>query len=79
LGRLAAVQSTVECECPHHLVELVDSLTVFEEYSAHCESRNNEDAALHAYLHRITAQARALIEEALDRVVQAEGLDPGPG
>lgn len=78
LGRLAAVQSSVDCECPHHLVELIDRLSNFEEYSADCENRNSNDAALHAFLHTTTAQARALIEGALERVVEAEGLDPGP-
>ena len=78
LGRLAVVQSSVDCECPTHLAELVERLSTFEEYSADCENRNREDAALHAFLHATTAQARSLIEDALDRVVEAEGLDPGP-
>ena len=34
-----------------------------------------EDAALHRYLHQTTAQARALIEVALQRVAEAEGLE----
>ncbi len=74
LARLRQVQGTVECECPAHLVELVTSLSAFEVYSAQCESRNPADAALHASLHRTTAQARALMEEALTRVARAEGL-----
>ena len=78
LGQLAALQSSVDCECPSHLAELVDRLSTFEEYSADCENRNRDDAALHAFLHATTAQARSLIESALDRVVEAEGLDPGP-
>lgn len=78
LARLATVPSSVDCECPHHLVELIDRLTLFEQYSADCEHRNREDAALHAFLHSTTAQARSLIETALERVIEAENLDPGP-
>ncbi len=74
LARLAGVSTTVRCECPHHLVHLVYALTAFEEYSAQCESRSPEDAALHAYLYRTTAKARWMMEEALARVVEAEGL-----
>ena len=74
LARLRAVNGTVDCECPTHLVDLVTSLTAFEVYSAQCESRNPRDAALHASLHRTTAAARALMEEALTRAAQAEGL-----
>jgi DNA-binding transcriptional MerR regulator len=74
LAELASTSTTVRCECPHHLVQLVYSLSAFERYSAECESRNLEDAALHAYLHLTTARARALIEEALARVAETEGL-----
>lgn len=74
LMRLASASRSVECECPEHLVTLVGSLAAFEAYSATCKNRNPEDAALHAYLHRITAHARALIEEALENVAEVEGL-----
>ncbi|MEM9385971.1 MAG: MerR family transcriptional regulator [Pseudomonadota bacterium] len=75
LSRMATQSTTVECECPKHLVDLVVSLTAFESYSASCESRNPADAALHAYLHETTARSRELIEQALQRVVIAEGID----
>jgi hypothetical protein len=74
LARLRQVQGTVNCECPTHIVDLVTSLSAFESYSAQCENRNPEDAALHAALHRTTARARALMEDALTRVAKAEGL-----
>lgn len=74
LAALANVSSTIECECPHHLADLVADLTAFEIYSANCASRNDEDAALHRYLHQTTAHARVMIERALERVVEAEGL-----
>lgn len=74
LAKLASASATVECECPAHLVELVISLSAFEAYSAACESKNDKDAALHAYLHATTASARASLEEALERVAHAEGL-----
>lgn len=74
LVRLASVSRSVECECPEHLITLIGSLTAFEAYSANCKNRNPDDAALHAYLHRITAHARALVEEALENVAEMEGL-----
>ncbi|TVS15671.1 MAG: MerR family transcriptional regulator [Gammaproteobacteria bacterium] len=74
LVRLASVSRSVECECPEHLITLIGSLTAFEAYSANCKNRNPDDAVLHAYLHRITAHARALVEEALENVAEMEGL-----
>lgn len=75
LVRIAAASPVVRCECPHHLVQLVSSLAAFENYSRECENRNTEDAALHAFLHAATAQARATMEAALARVIEAEGID----
>jgi DNA-binding transcriptional MerR regulator len=74
LANLASAQSEVECECPKHLVQLVSDLSAFEVYSDRCASRDDEDAALHRYLHRTTAEARALVETALQKVAEAEKL-----
>ncbi len=75
LARIATRSPTIRCECPHHLVQLISSLVAFEQYSRECENRNVDDAALHAFLHAATAHARATMEAALARVVEAEGID----
>ena len=63
------------CECPHHLVDLISSLAAFEAYSEDCEVRNVDDAALHAFLHAASAHARSLLETGLARVVEADNID----
>ena len=75
LTNLAQASTAIDCECPHHLAQLVGDLTSFEVYSANCANRDEDDAALHRYLHQTTAQARALIEIALERVAEAEGIE----
>lgn len=74
LARLASLSSTVKCECPRHLAELIASLSGFERYSAECESRNPRDAMLHAFLYATASQARHMIEDALDNVIEIEGI-----
>ena len=74
LVRLTQVASAVECECPQHMAGLLQSLTAFETYSQECEDRNPEDALLHAFLHRTTAHARRIMEEALRHLVRVEGI-----
>lgn len=74
ISRLANTSTAIDCECPKHLAQLVGDLSAFEIYSANCANRNDEDAALHRYLHQTTARARALIEVALKKVADAEGL-----
>ena len=74
LAHFAAVASDVACECPRHVAELALQLSAFEAYSADCTNRNPVDAQLHAYLADVAGSARALFEQALERVALAEGL-----
>ncbi len=75
LAKIAQVTTNVDCECPHHVTNLLLSLNNFELYSAECESLSDEDTAVHAYLHRATAQARSLMESALQLVLETDGID----
>jgi len=74
LVRIAKISSVVNCECPQHLASLLTSLIAFEKYSEQCENRNESDAAIHTYLHRTTARARASMEIALSEVLTQEGI-----
>lgn len=74
LARASQVSTAIECECPQHLGSLLTSLAAFEQYSSECESRSPEDEALHRFLHETTAQARAMMEHALQEVIEAEGI-----
>lgn len=78
LAYLAAQSPAIACECPMHLAQLISRLVRFEAYSAECESRSTEDAALHAYLHNTTSRARSMMERALARVVEMENLSSMP-
>lgn len=75
LSRIASVSTTVKCQCPHHLAELVFALRAFEDYSTECENADDADAALHAYLNNATGHARAILESALARIITAEGIE----
>lgn len=74
LARFAGLSTTVACECPRHVAELLMQLTAFEQYSAECQSRTPADAALHASLQQVAATARAMFESALEAVAVHEGI-----
>jgi MerR family transcriptional regulator, light-induced transcriptional regulator len=74
LTDFAGLSSTVACECPKHVAELLIQLSQFEHYSADCENRSPADAALHKHLWQVAAQARASFEQALEYVAMHEGL-----
>lgn len=75
LARLATVSSSIDCECPRHMAELLKNLSAFEAYSDACEDRNEDDALVHGYLHRTTARVRRTMENALAELLKAEGVE----
>lgn len=74
LADFAAMSTTIACECPRHIAELLLQLTRFETYSMECENRSAADAPMHAYLAQVAGVARAQFETALERVAVSEGL-----
>ena len=74
LVAMTEIPSTVACECPRHLAEIVTLLVGFERYSAECVGLNQNDAALHRHLYEVTGAARTMLEQALVRLMISEGL-----
>lgn len=73
--KLSNISHELACECPKHVVELLVSLSAFERYSAECASRSPSDVVLHLELQRAAGLARSIMEQALERVATAEGID----
>lgn len=75
LASLQEIGTSVQCECPNQVADLVLALAAFEEYSHGCQNRNAADAKVHAMLARVTGHARALMEAALTEVCVFEKID----
>ena len=75
LLRVAGISTKVLCECPKHVADLIFQLNSFEQYSRDCLNNSTEDASLHAYLTAVSGSARALFEEALERIAKHENID----
>ncbi len=77
LADVAALSTTLGCECPRHVAELLMQLSSFETYSIECtrlSAADPRDAALHAALRQVAGASRALFETALEQVALHEGL-----
>jgi hypothetical protein len=75
LNRLLDVKSDLYCECPQQLAHLLLGVVAFERYSAECASRDGLDALIHIQLQRVAAESRGLLDQALRRLLAAEGID----
>jgi len=69
------LKSLLDCECPRHIVRLVQALVEFEEYSTECSVENWQDAAVHSCIYTYTNQARYLMEKALKAVIDERGVE----
>jgi MerR family transcriptional regulator, light-induced transcriptional regulator len=78
LARVAQISTSVLCECPRHVAELISQLASFEQYSQECLHRSVQDAHLHAQLSAISGSARAMFEQALEMVARHEGITLEP-
>ena len=75
LTNVAQMSGTIACECPRHIALLLLDLADFEAYSADCENLQPDDAKLHNMLKRTAASARALFENAMVEIAEAEDID----
>lgn len=75
LSKIANLPTKIDCECPHHLVDLLVSLKAFEKYSGECINDKDEDAALHGKIQLTTASARQQLEHLLKEVLSIEGIE----
>ncbi|MEP6939758.1 MAG: MerR family transcriptional regulator [Rudaea sp.] len=74
LGKLARLSSTISCECPKHLADLIMQISAFEAYSDGCASASEQDVLLHRHLGDVANKARGLFESALERLAREERL-----
>ena len=75
LKKISGISTNVLCECPRHVAEIIAQLASFEQYSQECLNTSAEDSHLHAYLSSVSGSARALFEQALEKVARHEGID----
>jgi len=75
LAAMATISPELACECPRHVGQLLIELSDFEQYSADCENTKPDDAVIHNMLRRTAATSRALFEDALVQLAEAEGID----
>ena len=66
--------AAVRCECPTHLMTLIQLSGAFETYSDGCVSKDSQQSALHRYLGDVANQAVTLFETALERIAAEEKI-----
>jgi len=74
LAYLASISSSIKCECPKHLAELITQINAFAQYSKECLSQNSQDELLHSHLLNVAQSSRTLFENALQKILDHEKI-----
>lgn len=74
LAYLAVAKNNIACECLNHLAEIVTRISAFESYSAECSNRNPADVKTHRLLQKSSQTARAIMEDCLNYIIEAESI-----
>jgi MerR family transcriptional regulator, light-induced transcriptional regulator len=72
---ITSFQSSVGCECPRHIAQIVEQLGSFEQYSRECLNLNVKDQQLHKMLTQVASQSLSLFEQALQDVMTHEKIE----
>ena len=71
LAVLSQMETSIQCGCPNHLSDLLSRINAFEKYSLDCEITDTADVAIHIYLYGVATHCREMLEDALERVLEA--------
>jgi DNA-binding transcriptional MerR regulator len=74
LAYLMTISSSIKCECPKHLAELIAQINAFAQFSQECLSQNAQDELLHAHLLNVAQSCRTLLENALQKIIDHEKI-----
>lgn len=74
LIQLTTASRVIKCECPQHLSTIVIKLVQFEQYINECIEKYDVDKELHAELGNMAGHSRAVLEQAITKVITAENM-----
>ncbi len=74
LAFLLTLSSSIKCECPKHLAELIAQINAFAQFCQECLTIDSKDQALHQHLKEVAETSRSMLEDALQKIVEHEGI-----
>ena len=68
------VSKNTSCECPHHLVDILDTIQKFTEYQKNCINSKPQDEYIHNWLHATSTNLEHLVSNTIMTLARLEGL-----
>lgn len=68
------VGKNTSCECPSHLVDILDTIQRFTVYQQNCLSSKPQDEHIHTWLHATSMNLEFLVSNTIMALARLEGL-----
>lgn len=68
------IGKNTSCECPNHLVELLEAAEKFTEYQKKCLNQKPQDEYIHNWLRTTSLNIEHMISSAIITLARLEGL-----
>ncbi len=68
------VGKNTSCECPNHLVDILDTIQKFTAYQKDCISSKPQDEYIHTWLHATSTNLEHVVSNTIMTLARLEGL-----
>lgn len=66
--------SILACECPKHLIDLLNKVTAFKNYEKSCINKNDKDRQTHEWLYEATENIEQMISTTIVQLARIEEM-----
>ncbi|RYZ83764.1 MAG: hypothetical protein EOP06_19330 [Proteobacteria bacterium] len=74
LASLKNYSDLIECECPNHLMAILDEVRKFQAYTTECITKYPKDASTHRWLQSAATNVDVLLSNTIVQLARMEGF-----
>lgn len=66
--------SELACECPRHLVNILEKVREFQQYEINCQNTSEKDRATHEWLYQAAINIDQMLSATIIQLARLEGM-----
>ena len=71
---IVAKASVLACECPRHLVDILEKVREFQQYELECKNNSDKDRATHEWLYQAAINLDQMLSATIIQLARLEGM-----
>ena len=66
--------SVLDCECPQHLIDILNSIRDFKKYEQTCINKNDKDKETHEWLYEAATNLDQMVSNTIVQLARLENM-----